>query len=49
MQPSKQQPVKKMPYHRPQLVVYGPVRELTRSSPSGPRNDGSKIIGRNRS
>ena len=47
-QPSKEQPVKK-PYHRPELTVYGPLRELTQGGPTGLHMDGGTIFGRNKS
>ena len=45
--PDRQQ-VKKS-YRRPQLTVYGTVRDLTRGGPTGIKRDGGVIIGRNRS
>jgi hypothetical protein len=45
--PDRQQ-VKKS-YRRPQLTVYGTVRDLTRGGPTGAHRDGGTIIGRNRS
>ena len=46
-QPDRQQPTKKT-YRRPQLTVYGTVRELTQTSTLGTRRDGGIIINRNR-
>ena len=45
----EQQPAPKKSYHRPQLTVYGSVRELTQGGPTGTRRDGGTIINRNRS
>ena len=40
MPPTDKQPIKK-PYHRPQFIVYGDLRELTEGSNSGnPNADG---------
>jgi hypothetical protein len=46
--PDRPQTTKKT-YRRPQLTVYGTVRELTRGGPIGPVRDGGTIINRNRS
>jgi hypothetical protein len=45
--PDRQQ--KKKSYRRPQLTVYGTVRDLTRGHPTGTKRDGGFVIGRNRS
>jgi hypothetical protein len=45
--PDRQQPAKKT-YRRPQLVVYGTVREVTQTKATGSRRDGGIIINRNR-
>jgi hypothetical protein len=45
--PDRQQPTKKS-YRRPQLTVYGSVRELTQTKAVGARRDGGTIINRNR-
>jgi hypothetical protein len=47
MHSANSQPPKK-PYHRPRLVVYGSVRDLTRGG-AGRKADGGTILGRNRS
>jgi hypothetical protein len=46
---SPREPAKKKPYRRPVLTAYGTVRDLTRATPTGRKNDGSGVIGRNRS
>src|SRR5437763_793523 len=45
MQPTEQPPPVKKPYHPPQLIVYGPVRELTRGGPTGAHLDGGPHAG----